>query len=138
MKKYPVISAFLMICGIYLLAGCAKDSSGPSGSDPRASYLGSWSVNEIHTKLTYDVTITADTGKTGVFISNFGAAGNSVKAHAVISGTEIGISPGNQTMSNGWIIDGSGTMSGTTKIEWNYTINDGANLVFSQATYTKK
>jgi hypothetical protein len=138
MKSNNIIPIFLLACGISLLSGCAKDTTGPDGTDPRTKFLGSWSVNEIHTKLTYDVTITSDTGMTGVFISNFGAAGTSVKAHAVISGNEIGLSPSGQTMSNGWVIDGSGSMNGTTKIDWNYTINDGANLIFSQATYTKK
>jgi hypothetical protein len=138
MKKYSFFAVLILISGISLLPGCAKDSSTPVNSDPRSPFFGTWSVNEIHTKLTYDVSISADTGKTGVFIANFGLAGPSVKAHAVITGNEIGLSPAGQTMSNGWVIDGSGSMTGTTKIDWTYQINDGATLIYCQATYTKK
>lgn len=138
MRKYSFLAVLMIITGISL-SGCVKDSSTPESSDVRSRFYGTWGVNEIHTKLNYDVTITADTGKTGVFISNFGGGGTSVKAHAVISGNEIGLSPVHQSMSNGWVIDGSGTLNGTTEIDWpSYTINDGATLTYCQATYTKK
>jgi len=138
MRKYSFYAAFMLITGISLLPGCGKDTSTPGSSDPRSVFYGTWSVNEIHTKLNYDVTVSADTGKTGVFIANFGGAGSSVKAHALISGNEIGLSPAGQSMSNGWVIDGSGSLTGSTKIDWTYTIDDGATLIYCQATYTKK
>lgn len=138
LRKYSFFALF-MITAVISLTGCAKDTVGPDSSDVRSRFYGTWSVNETHTKLTYDVTISADTGKTGVLIYNFGLSGPSVKARAVISGDNIGLWPAHQTMSNGWVIDGSGSLAGSNEIDWpSYTINDGANLIYCQATYTKK
>jgi hypothetical protein len=132
-----LISAFLTTI---LLSGCTKETTNPdpSPSDARSAFLGNWSVNETWTKLTYTVTISADPNSTnGVFISNFANSGSSgIPAGAAVSGTSIELDP-DQTIGDGWIINGGGSLSGTTKINWNYTINDGATLIYATAVYTK-
>jgi hypothetical protein len=139
MKK-PIFRLLgVLIAGVLFISGCAKDSTDTGTSVSRDKFIGTWSVNESHTKLTYEVTISADPNYSNdVDIYNFAAAGPTIFAKATVDGSLIGISPANQTLSNGWVVDGSGELSGTTKISWNYTINDGANLVYAVATFTKK
>jgi len=139
MRKKSIHIYFLLLPAILFISSCAKDTTGPDTGNERDKFIGTWSVNEIHTKLTYEVTIFADeSSSTEVKIYNFGGSGNTVKTKALVEGYDIGIFPANQSLSNGWVVDGSGTMSGTTKINWTYTINDGANLIYAQAVYTKK
>ena len=85
-----------------------------------------------------EVNITADPGSDdGVFISNFANTGSSsTPAGAKIAGTSI-ILDANQIIGDGLKINGSGSLSGT-KINWNYTLDDGANLIHAVATYTKQ
>jgi len=104
----------------------------------RFLFLGKWSVIETWTKLTYEVNITADPGSNdGVFISNFANTGSSgIPAGATIAGTSI-VLDANQVIGDGLIINGSGNLSGT-KINWNYTLDDGADIIHAIATYTKQ
>jgi hypothetical protein len=141
MKK----TTFSLWSGIILLQiiifSCGKeDTTTPDPTDIRANFLGTWSVNEKWTKLTYEVAITSESGSSdGVYIENFAGSGAGVKTHASVSGNAITIAPLPQTLSNGWIIEtGSGSLQGTTKINWNYVFNDQANTYTATATYTKK
>lgn len=120
----------------FILAGCAKDSNSADGAD-RDRFLGKWSVNETWTKLTYEVNITADPGSpNGVFISNFAGTGSSsIPASAEVNGTTI-VLDANQVIGGGLTVNGYGTLSGS-KISWNYTLDDGANLITAVAVYTK-
>jgi hypothetical protein len=139
MKSRYFLAALWLLFASQLFVACTGESNpDPSPTDARTAYLGRWSVNETWTKLTYVVTISSDPNSTnGVFISNFANTGSAgVAAGASVSGNNITLDP-NQTIGDGWIINGSGTMSGTTKINWNYTINDGANLINAVAIYTK-
>lgn len=119
------------------LAGCTKDSTTPD-TGTRSAFLGKWSVNETWTKLSYEVTISADPNSSnGVFISNFGGTGSSgIPAGAEVNGSSI-ILDANQVIGGGIKINGSGNLSGT-KITWNYTLDDGATLIHAVATYTKQ
>ena len=139
MKK----SIKLLILTLFLFSGlffgCAKDTgTTPDPTDARSAFLGRWSVSEIWTKLAYEVTISSDPNSlNGVFISNFANSGaTSIPAGATVSGKTITLDP-NQVIGEGWTINGSGNLSGT-KINWNYTLSDGATLINAVAIYTKQ
>jgi len=139
MKNYKIniVLAFLVIT--FMLTGCTKEANpGPDPTDARSAFLGRWTVNETWTKLTYEVNITADPGSNdGVFISNFANTGSSgIPAGATIAGTSI-VLDANQVIGDGLIINGSGNLSGA-KINWNYTLDDGADIIHAIATYTKQ
>lgn len=140
MKTKRTTNLLTILLVTLLLSACTEENvtPDPSPSDARSAFLGTWSVNETWTKLTYTVTISADPNSSdGVFISNFANSGSSgVPAGASVSGSTITLDP-NQTIGDGWIINGGGTMTGTTKINWEYTINDGATLIYAVAVYTK-
>jgi hypothetical protein len=136
--KNKIIIALAMLSMTVAFSGCAKESDSTTDSGNRAAFLGKWSVTETWTKLSYEAVISADpNASNGVFISNFGGTGTmSNPAAALISGTTI-VLDANQIIGDGLQINGSGSLSGT-KINWNYTIEDGANLIHAVATYTKQ
>ncbi len=138
MKSKFLLLQGIMVLSLLFLAGCAKDSTtDPATGDARSKFIGNWLVNEHWTKLTYEVTITADNASTdGVYISNFSDAGNGVSAFAYISGSTISLSQ-DEHLSNGWIVNGNGIISGGSTINWSYTRNDGANLLYVTAVYSK-
>jgi hypothetical protein len=139
MQKIIRISLVIALLATVLLSACTKDSNTiPAGTDIRAAIAGNWLVNEQYTKNTYEVTLSKDTASTdGVLINNFGASGVNVTAIAYLSGTTLNLKT-NELLSNGWVVNGSGTLSGTSKIIWVYTIHDGANQINAQATYLKQ
>ncbi len=138
MKKVKLITALFVLAITITLSGCTKDPDATPDTGTRTQFLGKWSVNETWTKLSYEVTISADPNSaTGVFISNFAGTGSlSMPASAEVSGTSI-ILDANQVIGDGLKINGAGNLSGS-KINWNYTLDDGANLINAIATYTKQ
>jgi hypothetical protein len=137
MKTIKVTLTIVILAMTVVLAGCTKDETTP-GTDTRSAFLGKWNVSETWTKLTYEVTIAEDPSSTsGVFIYNFAGTGASgTPAGAEVNGTSI-ILDANQVIGAGLTINGSGSLSGT-KINWNYTLNDGATLIQAIAVYTRQ
>jgi hypothetical protein len=137
MQKVKAL-VFTAILAFLISAGCQKENSTTPSSDARSAFTGNWSVQESWVKLYYEVSISADTNsKEGVLIYNFAGIGLSYKpAKALVSGNTITLDP-NQTIGNGLVVNGSGILSGTAVIHWNYTISDGATLRQISATYTK-
>jgi len=138
MKNISGIIRLVIMVLTVTLAGCAKDSDTSPDTGTRSAFLGKWSVSETWTKLSYEVTISADPNSSnGVFIYNFANTGSSsIPASAVINGTSIVLDP-DQVIGEGITITGNGTLSGT-KINWNYSIDDGATLIQAVAVYTKQ
>ena len=138
MKSIMHILAGFAILFLVGFTGCATDNPSPSPGDPREVYLGTWSVVEQETKGTYEVTIVLDaSSSTMVKINNFANAGSSGNpAIAEVSGTNITLVP-DQVIGDGWIINGGGSLTTSTKMNWGYTLNDGATLHNLTAVYTK-
>ena len=132
-----IILSTLVLAMAILFSGCAKSADPTPDAGARDAFLGKWSVTETWTKLTYEVNITADpVSSTGVFIYNFAGTGAaSLPAGAEVTGTTILLDP-DQIIGTNIKINGSGGLVGT-KITWNYTLDDGANLIHAVATYTK-
>jgi hypothetical protein len=136
MKALKINITLLIVALAFILAGCAKESD--TVTDPtRDSYLGTWSVSESYTKLSYEVIIMADPNSAnGVLISGFAnTLPSGPYAGATVSGDKITLDA-NQVIGDGLKIAGSGILSGS-KINWNYTIDDGANLLHAIAIYSK-
>jgi hypothetical protein len=130
----------MVILPIVFLTACTTEDPTPSPTDPRASFVGTWSVSESWNKLAYEVNVTTDAASsTGVYIDNFANAGVGVRTRATITGSSILISPAPQSLSNGWVVEtGSGFLQGTTRINWSYVFNDEANQYSATAVYTKQ
>ncbi len=138
-KSFSLFYAIIMILGLsrLSLSGCTEKADDTTDTATRSSYLGRWNVSESKKISTYEVNITADPNSgDGVFISNFGNLGWSVEpAGATVTGNSI-ILDADQVIAN-VTINGSGALSGT-KINWNYTLNTGADLFTVVAVYTKQ
>jgi len=138
MKKSIRVSFSFLFLVVIAFVSCTKTDTTTPSSDDRAKFIGDWSVHEIHNKGDYSVTIKTDPNEASrVLIDNFGNLVYGNKATAYISGNSIILDQG-QVVSNMTIISGSGTMTGTTKISWTYSMTDGATRTDATATYTKK
>lgn len=131
--RFYILSLFLL-SGIFFQSCTDEDIINPV--DDRAAFLGTWDVIETCVKDAYSVTIEADpSNSVQVIIQNFWLIGYQEKApYAIVAGTNITIP--SQTMCN----DNSNTVSGSGKlkdgkIEWDYTVNDGADLFTCSAVY---
>jgi hypothetical protein len=134
MKK----SIFLLCLPALLLVISCNKSNDTTLTITRVMLPGTWMVSETTKKATYEVVIQIDTTTSnGVLISNFAGSGQNVKAIAYLSGSSLSLAT-NEQLSNQWIVNGSGSFSSTTRIDWPYSLNDGANLTFIHAIYTKK
>jgi hypothetical protein len=137
MKRFSRLVFLLSFLTGSILLSCTKEADNPVVLD-RSSLTGTWMVYEPQKKNTYEVNFIIDNATSdGILIANFAAAGQNVQAIAYLSGTTLSLT-NNELLSNGWIVNGSGTVSGTTRIAWPYTLHDGANLYTIQATFTKK
>ena len=110
--KVIFASTILLILG---LSSCTDQDPTPAPADPRQAFIGVWSVTESELRLTYEVDIQLDpkSQNGGVYIYNFANAGSgSNPAYAFVSGNTISLEV-NQIIGDGWIINGSGILSGT-------------------------
>jgi hypothetical protein len=117
------LKIFLALCALLPagFSGCTTGDPSPSPGDPRTAFVGSWMVSS-----------------TAVKIYNFANAGTSSNpAIAEVSSTTITLVP-DQVIGDGWIINGGGSMTTSTLINWGYTLNDGATLHNLVAVYTKQ
>ena len=115
-----------------------KDDPGPYPTDAREAFAGIWLVTETETKLTYEVTVELDPKALNgrVFIFNFADAGSSSNpANAYVSSKTITLGI-NEVIGDGWIVNGSGILSGSS-ITWSYTLDNGADLLQYSAIYTR-
>ena len=138
MKKFLTPTIALLSLIAIGFSSCTDSDPNPAPADPRQLFTGVWSVSETETRLTYEVSIEADpkSQNGGVYIYNFANAGTSSNpAYAFVSGNTISLEV-NQVIGDGWIVNGSGSLSGS-RINWPYTLNDGANLHNISAVYTK-
>ena len=136
--KHPI--SYLLTLVVFLAIGFSscEDDPQPSPADAREAFSGTWSVTETEMKLTYEAVIELDPQALngGVFIHNFADAGSSsAPAYAYVSNNTITLEA-NQEIGDGWKINGSGILSGST-INWTYTLNDGANLFNISAIFTR-
>ena len=139
MKNFPKILASLCVLLLAGFSGCTTEDPSPSPGDPRTAFVGTWMVNEQETKGTFEVTIELDaSSSTAVKIYNFANSGaSSNPAIAEVSSTTITLVP-EQVIGDGWIINGGGSLTTSTMINWAYTLNDGATLHNLVAVFTKQ
>lgn len=137
MKVSKIIS-FLFFFPLVILFSCTPDENDPDITDARDKFTGSWTVNETCNRNTYPVTIIPDPDHSNrVIIQNFWLIGFNEKApYGVVSGNEITIPKQFMCDNNANEVEGSGFIE-NNKINWTYQVNDGADLNFCNATYTR-
>lgn len=118
--------------------GYGKEQMIQTNPDASTFYLGEWWVYETTTKLSYVVNITRDQNKSEVvLISNFAYIGSEFPpARATVNGPIISL-VSDQVIGNSWIVNGSGTVTENDEIIWNYSINNGNDLLYFIAEYSR-
>lgn len=137
MKNITKAAGLFLIIATSFILSCTTDDNSTNNPDARANYLGTWGVTETQVKTYYVVTITADPNAANrVLIANFAGLGNSVVATAFISGSSITLDPGQSVA--GFTLNGGGSLSGSSAMNWTYSLNDGADITQYTAIFSKK
>jgi hypothetical protein len=90
----------------------------------------------MHGTDTYNVTISEDPSNTSyVKLAGIYHLGDTIKIQGLVTNSTITIT--NQTTSCNCTFNGSGTLTNSTTMNWNYTATDIADIDTCTATYTK-
>lgn len=135
MKKTTLLLSILVLLLLSFFACEPFDI--PDDTDPRDNFTGTWTANETSSLFgttNYTVTIVNDpSNSTQVIIRNFYHFGNETETFAIPTSTTITI-PEQYTANH--TVKGQGSLS-KNRIDWNYTVNDGADTDIVTAIYTK-
>lgn len=135
MKTTKFLS-LIFLFSLFLFAGCSEENN---NVDPRLNLVGKWTCFDKPdtAKDSYKVNITLNTSaEDQVFLLNFGGLGNSFRVYGVVSNDRITI-PLQDIGTSGWSANGSGTIIKDKKIEWRYTLENGALRIDLIAVFTK-
>jgi hypothetical protein len=135
LKIFRILFVLLLTLNFF---SCTQDGEIINPLDDRDAFLGTWNVSESCIRDAYDVNIVVDpTNSSQVIIQNFWLIGYSEKPpYAIVAGTTITIPTQPMCYSGSNIVSGSGKLN-KGKIDWDYTVNDGADLWTCSATYEK-
>jgi hypothetical protein len=135
-------SVFLFLSAVMMFAVSCEDLDNPDDTgDSRDKMTGTWQFIETSVKSTksmsYVVTITKDPNNNSqVILANFVNPGTSdIQSVGIATSSQIVVNE--QTLSNGWVIEGSGKLDGTETMNWNYSIIVGGDLEQYTAVATK-
>ena len=142
----PIKNTFFLFLLVGALASILYTGCEPvdntTGGDPRTPYVGEWQFIE-RLKSTegqsYFVTIALDPSNSSqVIIGNLGNPGSQdITVKGVVTSSQVIVS--SQSMSDGWIIEGSGSFNTTAKniMDWTYSIKAGGNYDTYTATASR-
>jgi hypothetical protein len=141
MKTHRQLFQFWFLLLIPFAVSCVpEDDLGPDTGDPRDKFIGSWMFNETpavrNIDASFTVTISYDESNSSrVKLRNFANAGGQYSAYGIVTSNRITVPE--QDMATGFTVEGSGTMSTTTSMDWEYTITAGGDMESYTATATK-
>ena len=129
-RKYFLSVIFLS--GILLIGSCAIITD--DESDDIAKYIGTWNVNDQPARLNYTVTIVANPSNTAeILLNNFADLGSA--AVGLVVGNSVVID--NQSLGSGYSVSGTGSYINSTKLEFNFELNDGIDIESRKAIFSK-
>jgi hypothetical protein len=130
-----VLLAFLPM----LFSSCELDEDDDPFADPRDKFNGTWRLNESEAKSSmafYNILISVDPGNTSqVLIRNFANTGNNHAAYGIVTTNRITVPA--QTIAS-LDVSGTGVLSSIIRMNWTYSVNDGADLINYTATAEKQ
>jgi hypothetical protein len=144
MKKLFKYFLMVLVASSMFLTACEPVDDTDPTDDPRDEYVGVWRFTESSTlkstkAQSYIVTISKDEDNSSqVVLENFGNPGaTDIIAIGIVTSNQIIIS--SQTMSNAWVVEGSGKVTNvaTTTMSWNYSITAGGDKEYYTATASK-
>lgn len=129
-KTRLLLPGTLLMFGLVFFSSCQPDEDDETTpTAERDKFLGTWTCREDskdNGSSTFTVHIRESaTGKEYISIENLYNFGFQHKANAVISGNGATFAIPSQKIS-GNMVSGSGSLQGTSTINMNYTVDDGA------------
>jgi hypothetical protein len=137
---------FFLLIAIFsslLFSACEPVDTTAPGSDARDAFVGYWQFIESSSYKSTDgqnfiVSISKDpVNSTQVLLKNFGNPGYpNASVTGIVTASQIVIA--SQSMSNGWIVEGSGKTTNVAKtaMSWTYSITAGGDKVDYTAVST--
>lgn len=122
------------------LSSCIPEEDIDTG-DPRDKFTGTWRFTENQIvkspdAISFTVTITYDPNNTSqVLLRNFAQLGGQFAPYGIVTSNRITIP--SQDVGQGFLISGSGTMSGSSQMDWDYTTIAGGDKESFTATASK-
>ena len=115
------------------------DNDNTPTADDRDKFVGSWVCAEnshMNGPSSFTVPISLNANNSSqVFLANFYQLGSGQKVYGVVAGTNVTVPT--QTVS-GVSVRGSGNITNNdTKINWNYYVDDGADIDTCSAVFSK-
>ncbi len=133
-SRLAILFSFLVI-----LNSCVLDEDlDPISGDSRDKFLGTWLFSEspASRSTSFTVTISYDPSNSSqVLLKNMGNFGYSVSAYGIVTSNNIYIP--SQEIYPGMTISGSGAMSSSDRMDWEYTITGGGDSEDFVAVATK-
>lgn len=136
MKSYKLLLSLILL--VFMTSCAIEEDVDPDGNDVRDKFTGTWMFSESPAKKSssYTVTITNDaTNSSQVILRNMANFGSSRSAYGVVTSSRIVIP--SQEISAGMTIEGTGTMTSSTRMTWTYTIIGGGDSNDYTAVATK-
>lgn len=127
----------LVLFTIGIFPACLPEDEDVTPDDPLEKFLGEWKVNETCSRLNYSVQIEPDPGNSSqVLIYNFGNPGPGYDpAVAIVTTNTITVTQ--QTIGEGWVVNGVGTYQSTGTISWNYSLVIGPSSYSCSAVFSR-
>lgn len=132
MKANTKILFLLLSLFVFFTISCEELGDIDDTGDPRDKMTGTWQFVENSKKngqsISYTVYISKDPGNSSqVILENFGNPGTSdIQSTGIATSSQIVVTE--QTLSNGWVIEGSGKLDGTETMNWSYSIIAGGDI----------
>ncbi len=127
----------LLLMFVLALTGCEPEPNEIPDQDYRDDFVGTWIADDSPAKSTlntYEVTISKDPNNSSqVILYNFHQSNESVSG--LVTSNRINVT---SALVNEETINGEGKLIGNNTIQWDYSVNDGADLIEWTATYTRK
>ncbi|MCB0431265.1 MAG: hypothetical protein H6585_00910 [Flavobacteriales bacterium] len=123
------------------LQSCQPEDNNPDNgsTDNRDKFTGTWHVSEnsqVYGTSAYDINLLKKGSDTLMTIENFYNLNFSNKVTVSLNGSGTAFNIPVQVVS-GHTISGSGQVTGSSSIHWNYTVNDGGGDDIVTANYSK-
>ncbi len=138
--RYLKGSVFMLL--VLFMGSCLPDEDlDPNAGDIREKFVGTWRFTETPIgraldAVSYTVTISYDPGNSSqVLLKNFAQVGGQYSAYGIVTNNRITIP--SQELAQGFTVSGTGTMAGSTSMDWEYTTIAGSTMESFTAVATK-
>jgi hypothetical protein len=140
MNKY--LKLLVLVLFISLINGCETTNPDGPDTDIRDKFVGTWIFSESTPNrginATYDVVISKDPSNSSqVLLTNFSAVGSGANpAYGIVTTNSITVPL--QTIATDYKVEGSGSLSNSSTMNWSYSYTTGADKTNCTATATKQ